>query len=169
MNPKNEQFLSISTTPLRFNDTSLAVSVPGAEKANKPSRKTLQGGLPYSQICQKAFEIKGLAASFNGGAQASLYGLSSPSESEPSEAGPIRKRRKSRESSSSGACAAAKHSRDFRRGGGGGCRTPVRKRLSRNFSVRRRLLRPEGPFPSPEASRHACGSGSFMMHGARKA
>ena len=44
----------------------------------------------------------------------------------------------------------------FRRGGGGGgCRTPVRKRVRRNLSVRRRLLRPEGPFPSRLASRHA--------------
>ena len=57
----------------------------------------------------------------------------------------------------------------FRRGGGGGCRTPVRKRFSRNFSVRRRLLRPEGRFPFREASRHACRSGSFIVHGARKA
>ena len=40
-------------------------------------------------------------------------------------------------------------------GGGGGSRTPVRKRFSRNLSVRRRLLRPCGHFPSRRASRHA--------------
>ena len=50
-------------------------------------------------------------------------------------------------------------------GGGGGNRTPVRKRLNRNFSGRRRLF----AFPCPGASRHAQGLGSFMIHGALKA
>ena len=50
-------------------------------------------------------------------------------------------------------------------GGGGGNRTPVRKRLNRNFSGRRRLF----TFPRPGASRHAQGLGSFMIHGALKA
>ena len=53
----------------------------------------------------------------------------------------------------------------FSYGGGGGNRTPVRKRLNRNFSGRRRLL----AFPCPGASRHAQGLGSFMIHGALKA
>ena len=50
-------------------------------------------------------------------------------------------------------------------GGGGGNRTPVRKRLNRNFSGRRRLF----AFPRPGANRHAQGLGSFMIHGALKA
>ena len=50
-------------------------------------------------------------------------------------------------------------------GGGGGNRTPVRKRLNRNFSGRRRFF----AFPCPGASRHAQGLGSFMIHGALKA
>ena len=52
-----------------------------------------------------------------------------------------------------------------RRGGDGGNRTPVRKRVLRNFSGRRRLF----AFPRPCASRHARGFGSFMMHGTLKA
>ena len=50
-------------------------------------------------------------------------------------------------------------------GGDGENRTPVRKRFLRNFSGRRRLF----AFPRPRASRHARGSGSFMMHGTLKA
>jgi len=61
--PQIELYLSVLTIPLRFNDTSWAASALGAEKANKPPRKTLRGGWPYSQICRKSFDFKGFAAS----------------------------------------------------------------------------------------------------------
>ena len=40
----------------------MAASGLRAEKANKPSRKTLQNGLRDMAVCPKAFEIKGFPA-----------------------------------------------------------------------------------------------------------
>ena len=50
-------------------------------------------------------------------------------------------------------------------GGAEGNRTPVRKQLGRNFSVRSLLF----TFPHPAGNKHPAGFGSFIMHGTRKA
>ena len=56
-------------------------------------------------------------------------------------------------------------------GGGGESRTPVRKRIHRNFSGRGRLLRETCSPCSPSWRQAVTPSGqvSFMIHGTRKA